>query len=355
MRTERSPRFIVYFNSGALGEFLMTLFFAERVSAHTPGIEFYIPVLRDASGLGALASQYPFVHVVDLSDRSLGSLVSLCLHSLATPTLGITQQTFGRIPSSIKFAARFLTLGAGSRLVGFDDGSRLNQWLYTKIMPFDPGKPIFESMLDLARLAGLPTDAERPSLSLPQTPGFLEQNDLVEGFYVVLAPFAASTHRSMPMKMIETVIADIRDRFPDRDLILTGSSSQLGLLLPFSGGRTRIVATKELTQLTTLIAHAALYIGVDTGTSHLAAVLRRPSVILGNNSNPCWLPSYNPEAIILTNDAECTCDRKKGGNCRIVLEGQEYYRCLATVSDEAIRQAIGSFDHTDSFGREAAR
>jgi ADP-heptose:LPS heptosyltransferase len=42
-----------------------------------------------------------------------------------------------------------------------------------------------------------------------------------------------------------------------------------------------------------------LYVGVDTGITHLASVLKAPSLVIAHNGASNWLPYYNENSIVI--------------------------------------------------------
>lgn len=346
-------RRVVYINSGALGEFLMTVFFMESVMKSRecdPSTEFYILTSRSADALRPLIADHPRIRVIDIAWKERGALANLFLRCLRLPALVITQQTFGRTAMSVKVLGKILSLRPDSILAGFDDTSRFNRYIYTRLVHFDSKQLFYTAMLELARTTGFSVQDSVPQLSLSMIVQILERHSLQAVPYVIIAPYAAAVHRSMPPSMIQVIIQSVRASNPDMVVILTGDKKQQNSLneairnyvSTHGSGQeyVRNLGELSLVELTTLIQHSRLYIGVDTGTTHLAAVMHKSSLILENNSNPCWWPTYNENAVILTNDEHCTCDGKKGGNCRVEVDGQLYYRCLAEVSANQISNAI---------------
>ena len=345
----------------------MTVFFMESVMKSRecdPSTEFYILTSRSADALRPLIADHPRIRVIDVAWKERGALANLFLRCLRLPALVITQQTFGRIATSVKVLGKILSLRPDSTLAGFDDASRFNKYIYTRLVHFDSQQLFYTAMLELARTTGFSVKSGVPQLSLSTSAQTLEKHSLQTVEYVIIAPYAAAAHRSMPPSMIQSVIQEVRAIDPNIVVVLTGDKRQQdnlnGVIQKHLVDRdsseqkyVRNPGILSLVELATLIQHSRLYIGVDTGTTHLAAVMHKPSLVLENNSNPCWWPTYNERAVILTNNEHCTCDGKKGGNCRVERDGQMYYRCLSEVSDEKIRSSIGSLLQGDS-GRTIA-
>jgi len=99
----------------------------------------------------------------------------------------------------------------------------------------------------------------------------------------------------------------------------------------------------SLRQLIALIAHAFLFIGIDSGPMHIAAALNTPLVaIFGPSSKERWGP-YGQNHTVIQKQWECVPCRKQGCN------GQGISRCLEeltideviTVLESKIKDIIG--------------
>jgi len=87
-----------------------------------------------------------------------------------------------------------------------------------------------------------------------------------------------------------------------------------------------------------VIDHAALYLGVDTGITHLAGVLQQKSLVLSHFRIPTWRPTYNPNARAIANSKRCEC--AQGGACEIKDGGIAYTRCMYDISDEFMIDSV---------------
>jgi ADP-heptose:LPS heptosyltransferase len=95
-----------------------------------------------------------------------------------------------------------------------------------------------------------------------------------------------------------------------------------------------LVRDKPITQLAALLSLAALFIGNDSGVSHLAAALKRPTIALFGPTDPVvWAPR-NDRAFWLQGRAACTpCARDRQRSCK-------QQQCLDAITVEAVMQCI---------------
>jgi ADP-heptose:LPS heptosyltransferase len=94
------------------------------------------------------------------------------------------------------------------------------------------------------------------------------------------------------------MIGEVTSRFPSpsysRSIILLGPAEEK--LLPFfkrqvGGERAEIFFALELEQLQSILSQAPLYVGHDSGITHLAAMLGTPTIALFKNSSvQQWRP-----------------------------------------------------------------
>jgi len=92
-----------------------------------------------------------------------------------------------------------------------------------------------------------------------------------------------------------------------------------------------------------LVGHAALYIGVDTGITHLAGVLGQKSIVISHFGDPTWIPTYNPNVRALVNSV-------RGKDAYIEEDGVRYRAAMYDISDifflDSVRLALSNTNRT---------
>ena len=93
-----------------------------------------------------------------------------------------------------------------------------------------------------------------------------------------------------------------------------------------------IAGKTTLSELLVLIKRADIFIGVDSGPSHIAASVERPSVILYSGTNdPREWGVRNPNAVVIQKDITCKgCER---------LDCEENI-CMDMISVEDVLEAV---------------
>ena len=197
--------------------------------------------------------------------------------------------------------------------------------------PFPPQESDVHVACYIARgleQAGLPVDsgrvleaaASRPLLKTDVPPG--------EG-HVVFHPGSGSAKKNLPPDLWLELIADTKKvLFPNlgKFVVLLGPAEE-----PLQGyyevgtkdDRTEVILSPAREVLMALLARAALYLGHDSGITHLAAMIGTPVVALFRiGSVRQWRP-LGPSVKVLAEDSCGSIVRE-----RIVREAEELIRCL---------------------------
>jgi ADP-heptose:LPS heptosyltransferase len=172
----------------------------------------------------------------------------------------------------------------------------------------------------------------------------------VAGRYAVLAPGAGSPIRVWPIDRLAEVGRELIARH-DLDLVLSGGPAQrqdcdaLAAALP-ADRVVNLAGATSLGDLPGVVARASLYVGYDTGTTHLAAALGVPTVaIMGGIPNPdVWHAEGRRTAVVTGVIACSSCylthprDCPFGVRCLMAITpGHVLESCEALLSAEPVR------------------
>jgi hypothetical protein len=329
-----SKRFITVL-FGPLGDALMALAFFDDVLGAAPDATLLVLTRRNAGMLRSLASEYPQVSVAEIP-RGLRALPFFG-RILLQP--GWTLLTLGLVSVGYSLPLRLffllMRLVPGNRTVGFHD-----PWLQVSLN-FD----IKLLMLDnLRRLIPYVVPSWRRSDSSPRLrirkdkpAGF----PYVAGSYIVAHLFGVSIPHTLPPHRWRALFKDLRARYLDCAIVLTGTLPQRTAAEEVAQGQEGVVVLTELSmhELAYVIDNAALYIGIDTGVTHLACLLGQKSLVIRHCADPAWVPSYNPHARIVLNSSRCTPEDPM--LCAVVMEdGRGYRRSTYDISDRLILESV---------------
>ncbi|MEX2579145.1 MAG: glycosyltransferase family 9 protein [Verrucomicrobiales bacterium] len=165
--------------------------------------------------------------------------------------------------------------------------------------PFRPDEspPFVPAAAQLARpLEEIALFLDDPALELdyPDESGLSTATD---GPLVALHPGSGSPGKNWSFESWVKVLDRLRERFPDAEFLVTGGEAeseiidQFAELLDAAGIPHRLLLDKSLGQLGALYRNVDLYLGHDSGISHLAASAGAEGVLLFGPTNPeIWAP-----------------------------------------------------------------
>lgn len=295
---------LFYFTNGSIGDFLMVLFFVQIVKGSNPHMSIHIITPRNKKIFEELASEYS-LEVHECNPRSISGIMGYAglISYFFSKNLIITPATPGKIPFHTKYFAWKLSLLGKSRLVGFADGSSLNKYFYNTIYNFDEKILYTESMITLAKDLGFSVGETSLKLFFKKDDSVLNKNSLEKGTYIVLHPYGSSEKRSLAKNEIIRVIKTIKAKSPNIKIVISGSKKDFAHL---QEEVINLAGKVSMSELISLIDSSLLYIGVDTGITHLAGMLGKKSFVIGHEASVFyWFPYYNQNARILYSIKDC--------------------------------------------------
>jgi ADP-heptose:LPS heptosyltransferase len=339
---------------GPIGDTLMALALFDDILSIDSNATLVILTRRNLNLINELALGYTQVSVLRIPSgmKAVPFFARLLMRRWTFLTLGVT----GAYSTRLKLFLFTLTHIPGNLTVGFNDQAPgFKKWLpLHEVLQFDGSRLIINNFRDLLIHVYGP-DTTKVLYQLP--PRVRLQKVLVSNAkppYVVLHMYGDSIASSFPQARWITLVKAIRSSFPQMQIVITGTELQrkkMGEVAQTSSGIS-VFIDFPLLSVVALIENAELYIGIDTGITHLAGVLQKKSLIIGHFGDLTWIPTYNSNARVLVNSSNCTCGTNK---CCVVIDGEtKYRRCSYDISDTAILDSIhlalsSSEQHLDSF------
>lgn len=320
----------------------MVLSLCEEIHNRNKDIKFFVIATKNKTLISNIALAYPYISIHKSTITGIFNLVP----KLFQKNFFIIRPTFGKVPLIAILIGKLFTFSRGSRLVGFSQVvniAALREKFLDIILYFNSSVIFYENISKILPLLGCSSRTTSPSYKFIKNESVFDKYSITPGGYIVLHMFAANPKRSLPDERWAEIMDFLTQNFPRVPIVCTGSSADESAavsILKYSISKPVKVFNIPFQDVATLINSARLYIGPDTGITHLAGVLRIPSVVIGNLSNPAWLPSYNDKAIILYNPIRCLCDGKKGGDCKVLYKGREYLRCMLDIKQNDIYKAV---------------
>ena len=322
---------------GPIGDSLMMTAVIHELVECNPKISIRIGARRNERMIREMLSEYSQVEVTRL--RSIGDSITFLRNThnaylLIPPTFGV----HGIHVKGLALTARHLFR---VRTLGFSDKGFIQPYTIKHIFNID--SPYIDNIALLLRTAGFALP-ERiiPNPNLPELP-VMSLGAQMPFIFVQL--FAGNPSRTFSESRWRDVLTKIRHRYPIHELVvsLSKENKTSAEVIVRDLPNTHLYIDLSIPELVYALKHAKVFIGPDTGVTHIASVLGKNSVVIGNQSNPTWLPTYNPKAHILYASAQCTCDGKKGGECVVEDSGKKYLACMYNIKDTDILAALDRY------------
>ena len=336
---------IWFYVGGSIGVTLLGIHALETARRSSKGLEnqYFLIYTHESNIYEELVSQYPHINLLRLSWNNIPTVFVVMVRALFRINYFIYPPSFGHAPLMVRILSRLVSgMRPGGRVFAWlSDSSQRNRIWYTCISKLDLEKNIFYSVASLFAV-----DEQRPSLLFSYD---ISLERLTPKKYIVFHPFAASEKRTYPDTLSKKLLTYLIENYPDHTIVLSAgpkdTSRAKTLVNDLDTQKDQIVLLNDLSlgdfkKEVQIISSAGLYVGIDTGITHVAAHLNVPMVVLGNLSNPMWLPTYSPSATVLFNTAHCTCTLDKKGDCKTLVDGRYYYRCMVEISWQSLRSAI---------------
>jgi ADP-heptose:LPS heptosyltransferase len=302
-----SPKHIFYLTNGSIGDFLMTIYCMENIHANASFSKTLLHVVvppRNFSFLKSIAKAYPFVRLH--RGGVWGGMFTL--RFIFSKKIVITPPTPGVLPHKTKVFGKMLSYFAKSIFVGFKDSSDDNSY-YDILLTYNTKQPYVDTMQDIVRAVGGTIFKQTPTLIFKEKPDILLRHSLTTAEYIVVASYAATEGRSMKEEDILRIVKAIKEKPTGYKIVFVGSpADSLALKNVFGtheGEIINLAGALSFSELATIIARSYLFIGVDTGTSHVAGFLGVKSIVVAHNGTPNWLPYYNKNARIIYRVRNC--------------------------------------------------
>lgn len=160
-----------------------------------------------------------------------------------------------------------------------------------------------------------------------------------EGKYVGFQIGAGSSSKEWPITHWGRLLAAFRQRFPDHEAVLVGSNTRQAtdLLLAVEGERViNLTGRTSLRELCLLMTKFILFIGPDSGPTHIASALGIQTIFLfsGTNELPQWKP-LEESAAVLRHEVPCS-------PCGLEVCNVPGHPCMSRIEPATVLDALES-------------
>ena len=264
--------------ASSIGDSLMAKYLLENIRAKYPNARLGLVVASRGAMIRDLLAAYPWLEVIEANRRSPRTLWYL-IKNFWRSDLGVTQYTGGTLNLSTKLVARFLARRGA--LVGFVDHSPLNGLIYDKLLPHHERAGV-PRLLECSVLAatGIPVATERMTFEYLPQPELLPRLGLQQKKYVVIGLFSGADARGLSPARKQDLVDALAKALPEMTLVFIGTKSEREKLLQLRLPPRSVIADTSVQEAAALIDQAAAMVSLGTGTSHIAAHLCTPLVVL---------------------------------------------------------------------------
>jgi len=167
------------------------------------------------------------------------------------------------------------------------------------------------------------------------------------GTRAIISPGAGSVKKRWPLERFIMVAAELKKRGLQSSILLGPAEVDLETVLQHSPqAQPQVVKTRTFQKLITVLESAVLYIGNDSGVSHLAAFLSVPALVIFGPSDPDrWRPFGDHVRIVKAASPCSPCFDTDRPNC-------PERACLDKINPDQIVEALeGMFDAERETGK----
>lgn len=233
-----------------------------------------------------------------------------------------------------------MALGGLKERVGFGEAG--GGFLLTREVPYRMLSHESEHRVDLLRTLGIRKVSLEPQLYFSEKEEALMESRLPllglagGGKYVGFQLDAGTEAKEWPVAHMRSFIRAFNERLPGHQIVLIGSSKKRLKELT-DGAELKcidLIGRTSLRDLCLLVKRFRVFIGPDSGPTHIAAALGVPCVFLysGTNAFEQWKP-LSESAVILRHAVPCS-------PCHLEVCKVPGHPCMSEIRPEAVLQAL---------------
>ena len=200
-----------------------------------------------------------------------------------------------------------------------------------------------DKYLNLLHGLGIQAHYQRPVFSIPDTDrlyvdNFIQQSNLNQKPIAIIHPGTSmfGKYKRWPTKNYAHLADRLIQEF-DYSVIFTWGAQEYEIveeIISFMCYQATIACkTSSVKQLIALILHARLFIGGDTGPTHLASCIGIPTIAIFGPKDPVIYAPYDRNALVVRKDISCSpCEKR---SC-------DHVTCITAVVPEDVFNAVNA-------------
>ncbi len=318
------------FRASSIGDALMALYLFQNIHAANPDAKCALVVAGRGKMVKDLLLAYPWIEVIEANRKSPKALWHL-LKTFWLSDMVTTPYTAGTVSFFTKLMARFI--GRSPGVIGFIDKSPWSKYFYDTMIPIW-GRGTAPRLAEQAALkaAGVPVAQEYFAYEFVPQPQIFEKFGIIKGEYVVVHFFAGSQTRGLDPEHQQALVDALVREFPNAALVFTGTNHDHGFIKKLNLPAGAVLPATSVQEMAQLLKSSKGVVSVGTGPSHMASIMRVPTVVLCVCHGVPWCgPEQYGDAPIKVFARPDLCP--SGHN------GEGYARCMNGVDMEEVAQA----------------
>lgn len=156
--------------------------------------------------------------------------------------------------------------------------------------------------------------------------------------YAVIQPNSKFHTKEWPVEGFAAIADEIAIKHGLQVVLLggPGEEEKIGRVERLCGSSPVVIQNASVADLVWVIRGAKLFVGNDSGPTHIAAALQVPIVVLfGSSDSQVWYPWKSPYQIVQNDFA---CNPCPGDRCRVYGEP----RCILSIAPEQVKAAVAA-------------
>lgn len=327
------PKQFLYIFGGAIGDALLGVQLAHTLEKAYPTGRLTLISTRKSNFVRQVLELVPQVEYMELPRNEIRSWFLLVKFAFSAHGVVFLEPFRDASPVWWKIITRVATLFPGSIEVRCQSRQQ-EAPARVRVLSYSPKTDSLFSMISRVVHLWIGRSIQTPTPFLP-TPVCSHSPKTA---YILFHFFAGNYRRSFPIEKVRPLLAVAREKFPSHEFVLTCAHQEESMAREMIVGipNARVEVSPHARDLACLLKQSAVCVGVASGVTHIASHLGAPSVVMCNLSDPCWLPTYAKNTVLLSAREHCGCNGNKTGECGVKTKEGFVYRCLYDIKTESI-------------------
>lgn len=256
----------------------MALYLFQNIRKANPEARCALVVAGRGAMVKNLLLAYPWLEVIEANRTSPKAVLHL-LKSYWLADIVTTPYTAGTVGLFTKLMARFI--GRSPGVIGFIDKSSWSKYFYDHLIPiWGRGTAPRLAEQEALKAAGVPVGQEYFEYEFVPQPQVFERLGVVAGEYIVVHLFAGSQTRGLDPEHQQQLVDALTQEFPGMQLVFTGTDHDHGFIKKLNLPERVVLASTTVQEMAQLLKSAKGVVSVGTGPSHMASIMRVPTVVM---------------------------------------------------------------------------